>query len=315
MSKRTYISFLLIFIISCNTNKNVTNLQIEDNYSTAIEKLTLNLKNLYLTNFLAAKKKLAVIIFVNENGIQSRMGEFISNSIQLKIFDPKTFTLLERERIDSLLSEYEFNQTGLVSSIDSKKLGQLLGADLVLIGTVALNKTDNNKLYFIITGRIVNLESGEITAINSINIKSNDELFEKYNTKLAKNLVNIAGQYKLTIKNIVVDRKKADGRDWDVMSGPDIFLIVKTSLTDNIKSKIFTDKYEVQGEVLTSRIILGKNDYINIAVYDYDDMEKDLIGNIIISEQQIIDCLTAKTEKKVNVDQIKSLTYSIERED
>lgn len=315
MKKYSLILISILFVsIACNLtpNRNEPQISIENNFYKAIEKFTANIKNSYFSNNNLAQKKLAVLPFVNENGNLSKLGEFISNYVQLKLFDPKTFILLERERIDSLLSEYEFNQNGLVNDLDSKKLAQLLGADLVLVGTISLNKTNNNKLYFAISGRIVNLISGEINAVSFINILSNGELFEKYNTQYNKKLKSTAGTFKITLKDIIISNTKSNGRDWDMLSGPDIYIKINSSLS-NIKSDIYYDKYELHGEVFTCNIILGKNDYIHITIYDHDEIEIDTIGNLVITDSQIIDCLNNNKQIETSFDQIKHITIMIEK--
>ena len=110
------------------------------------------------------KKRLAVLIQVDENGNKTDLGKEIANSIQVNIFNPKLFALLERERIDSLLDEYDFGFSGMVEQLSSKELGNLLGAELVVVGTI------RHKEFVTVNSRIVDLESGEILGIGEITI-------------------------------------------------------------------------------------------------------------------------------------------------
>ncbi|MDY6969069.1 MAG: CsgG/HfaB family protein [Spirochaetota bacterium] len=311
--KIVIVLILITNTFQCSFNKNINKASIKYNYIQGIKIFTDYLKKSYLSNNTLAKEKLALLTFVNENGNQSRLGDFISNSIQLKIFDPNIFILLERQRIDSILKEYKFNQSGLVNNLDSKKLGKLLGTDLVLVGTISLNKTDTNELYFTINGRIVKLESGEIKAVSLVNILSNEELFEKYNTKINKKIKNLAGTYKIVIKDLKINRKKSNGRNWDAMSGPDVYVTIKTSLSDSIRSKTYNEKYEILDEVISTNIIFGKNDYISITVYDYDEYEIDTIGNLILNESQIIESINNNKEIKTTFGQVNDISIYIER--
>lgn len=110
-------------------------------------------------------KRLAVLTFVNEKGKKTDVSRDIANSLQVSIHEPELFVLLERERIDSLLEEYRFSNTGMVEELSGAELGKLLGAELVVVGTVT------QKEYTTVISKIVDLQTGEVRAIGEINLK------------------------------------------------------------------------------------------------------------------------------------------------
>ena len=110
-------------------------------------------------------RRLAVLPFVNEEGKKIDLGRDIANSMQVAMYDPELFSMLERERIDSILEEYKFSKTGLVEEISAAELGKLLGAELILVGTVT------QKTYTSVISKIVDLTTGEIRAIGEVNLE------------------------------------------------------------------------------------------------------------------------------------------------
>ena len=129
-----YIYTILLLSIILNNNA-ISN---PNDFDGMMKALSTSLKSTY-SNKYNKVQRLAVMPFVNEGGKRSHLGIYVSNALQEFIFDSSKFDLLERERIDSLLQEHEFNSSGLVSSLTTKKLGNLLGADIVLIGTISLD--------------------------------------------------------------------------------------------------------------------------------------------------------------------------------
>lgn len=117
-------------------------------------------------------KRLAVLTFVDGNGKKTDIGRDIANSLQVEMHDPELFTMLERERMDSLLEEYKFSKTGMVEEISAAELGKLLGAELVLVGTVTQTS------YTTVISKIVDLQTGEILAIGEINLTDLSEAKE-----------------------------------------------------------------------------------------------------------------------------------------
>lgn len=306
---------LLIISISCTTKSVKNNDTIEKEIQTGLKDLAKQLITIYQENNAnASKRKLAIITFVNENTDQSVLGKYISNNMQTYMFNPKLFSLLERERIDSMLNEFEFNESGLINSLDSKKIGQMTGADLILVGTISIKETSNKIPYFVITCRLVELETGEILAIATKNIYATGKLIEDYGTLLPSSIKTIAGAYKLILKNIIIKKLKSNSQAWDADGSPcDIEIRLKSNVSKIMSSNVYYDQTQVDGEVYSTNIILEKNDVINIAVWDRDVMENDVIGNTNITESQIIEILKTKKPIKISFGQVEQLEIFLEK--
>jgi curli biogenesis system outer membrane secretion channel CsgG len=111
---------------------------------------------------------LAVPDFLNSDGTVSALGRqlrdeainyFTSSNPQIKI--------LERERLDAVLAELNLQSSGSIQENDSIALGELLGADAVIIGVLA--KYHSSRIVF--TTRIVDIRSGIILSSGSTQIR------------------------------------------------------------------------------------------------------------------------------------------------
>jgi hypothetical protein len=114
-------------------------------------------------------RRLALLNTVNVEGEKTVFGKEIASSLQSKMFNPKLFTLLERDRISGLLEEYTFNESGMVEEISSAELGKLLGAELVIVCSYSIEVDHKwNESRYRIGARIVDLETGEIWGVGRV---------------------------------------------------------------------------------------------------------------------------------------------------
>jgi hypothetical protein len=293
--KQSLVLLLIIgSMIGCkSTNPKVI---IETDINAAMINLTDKLKQVYIANNKISKQRLAVFPIMNEDGNKSRLGILSSNLIQDAIFDPKYFSLLERERIDSIINEHEFQSSGMVKEDYIKQIGEKLGADLVLVGTI--NRTNiNNNSYFSYSIRLVDVSSGEIKAISNTNVLFSISLVDKYNDiYYEKN----DGLFKVKFISIKIDPTKPSGLDWDADgSGPDIQIFVKTSQS-NIYSNVYYDRYQQLSDInnpfFSGNVMIQNADSIAISVWDIDILDDDLIGQITLSDQDVKDVIRNKTK-------------------
>lgn len=90
------------------------------------------------------------------------------------------YRLLERSHIDKILREQNFGASGRVDATTAAKMGKLLGADAVIMGTITdFSMTSSGKMRVgrlglgtstartALTGRVVDVETGEILASTS----------------------------------------------------------------------------------------------------------------------------------------------------
>jgi curli biogenesis system outer membrane secretion channel CsgG len=126
--------------------------------------------------------RVAVMDF-KANGISQLLASNISELVRNELIMMGGFAVLERSQVDQILKEQGFQQTGCTDTTCAVKVGQLLSAKKILIGTVM--KMGNKIL---ISGRIVDVEKGlgEIAANESaISADELDTATSKFAKKLA----------------------------------------------------------------------------------------------------------------------------------
>ncbi len=157
---------------ACSTTKEVVrpNKQtLHYQYDQALDELASKL----VSSYSGAKLRLAITPLVNSDNKRSRLGVEIADSLHEKLFNNGKFILLERSRIDSLLKEHQLQQQGVVQT--SAEIGSMLGADLVLVGTIGHSGSS-----FTLNGRIVSFGPGEVKAVGKSKLYAKVGLYQKY---------------------------------------------------------------------------------------------------------------------------------------
>ncbi|MBN1499346.1 MAG: curli production assembly/transport component CsgG domain protein [Spirochaetes bacterium] len=111
-----------------------------------------------LSKKINTSKKVAIFDFVTVNGQTLLLGKRISESM-ITYLNDNNITIVERKLLDQVLSEASLNSSGLTIEDTMKKMGKLLGADIIVVGTVKIEKEE-----VIINARSINLNGGEIVS-------------------------------------------------------------------------------------------------------------------------------------------------------
>jgi TolB-like protein len=83
------------------------------------------------------------------------------------LIDTKKFRVVERSQINKALSEQRFQQSGVIDERSATEIGKLLGADLIIIGSVV--KIGSS---YTINSRMIDIKTGEATL--GKNVTGND---------------------------------------------------------------------------------------------------------------------------------------------
>ncbi len=73
------------------------------------------------------------------------------------------FELVERSQLDKVLQELRIQHSGLIDSATAKKLGKLVGAKAVLVGSIS-DRSDR----IVVNARLINTESGRVRIAESV---------------------------------------------------------------------------------------------------------------------------------------------------
>jgi TolB-like protein len=110
----------------------------------------------------------------------------VSDLIRTEIFNTGLFRVFERTEMEKVLKEQQFGQTGLSDMDSAIKVGKLLQAKKVLVGTVS--KLGNS---YIVNARIIDVERGEMEFADKAKSDSEtdlDKAVESFARKIAKRI-------------------------------------------------------------------------------------------------------------------------------
>jgi len=117
---------------------------------------------------------IAVLNFSGDETVTQQQLGFITGEFAAKLIQSKAFTVLDRSRMDVILKEQGFQQTGACNSSECKlQMGQLLGVDNFVAGSMVRFGP-----HYAFRIEYVNVATGQV--IKTISFEKNGELYEVY---------------------------------------------------------------------------------------------------------------------------------------
>ncbi len=105
------------------------------------------------------KKLIAVKDFEVVVGQNKDAAKYVQEDVESLLVESGQFSVVERAKLGSLLEEIQLGQTGAIDPATAQKAGKLLGAELILTGTLAATGDEWN-----VNLRLVNTEMGLVIA-------------------------------------------------------------------------------------------------------------------------------------------------------
>lgn len=136
--------------------------------------------------------KIAIMNFSGKD-IPQKDAEKVTEMITGEIVLTKKFTVVERAKIEEILKEQSFQQAGCTDIECAVKMGRLVSARKILVGSVM--KLGNS---YIITGRLVDVEKG-IAELSAKETAANLESLSAAATRFASALTGVAMKEKKII--------------------------------------------------------------------------------------------------------------------
>lgn len=140
-------------------------------------------------------------------GISKNETKIISSRLRIDLFNTNFFTVLEREKMEDILTEQGFQLSGCTSDECVLEAGQLLGVKKIVAGSIG--KVGN---LFTISIRLIDVETGEV-----IKTATEDCLcgIEDVLTKSVKNVAQILSGKKLSSSNYsTATENKTEKNEW-----------------------------------------------------------------------------------------------------
>lgn len=116
--------------------------------------------------------------------VSSSAKSILRTALSNAVASKPGFAAYDRVDIDTLLDEHMFQQTGLVSEETMKQLGQMTGAQMIMIAEVDL--VGQNLL---VTAKVVDIETGQILAMKDQIMYNHVMGYKQGCTALANNLL------------------------------------------------------------------------------------------------------------------------------
>lgn len=117
------------------------------------------------------KWKIAVVEFSGINGQTGNLGKFISEELTTRLFSDGRFQVIERQLISSVLAEHKLSMTGLLDAKSTKKVGAILGVDVIVTGTIA-----DIGPAFKINARTIAVDTGGVFSVASAVLPKNEQI-------------------------------------------------------------------------------------------------------------------------------------------
>lgn len=134
---------------------------------------------------LLAKKIIAIKDFEVIMGTNKEVAKYVQEDVTTALVNSGQFNVVERSKLKSVLDELQLAQTGLTDPAGVKQVGKLLGADIILTGTLAPTGDEWN-----VNLRVVNTETGLIAA--ALNKKGR---LHELKTEAFREMKNIDGNF------------------------------------------------------------------------------------------------------------------------
>ncbi|MFC1670232.1 CsgG/HfaB family protein [Spirochaetota bacterium] len=145
----------------------------------------------------SAKKMILAVMDFKAEGVSKRVAKNTSELIRTEMINTGKYRVVERKQINQILKEQGFQKTGCTDQQCAVKIGKLLSAKYILIGTIM--KYEGN---IVINGRIVDVEKG-IALFGQRQLTKKGKLFsavtlftDKLTAKITKERKTVKRDYK-----------------------------------------------------------------------------------------------------------------------
>jgi len=185
---------------------------------------------LLITTSLFGAKYLA-ILDLEPTGITQTEAKVLTQTLTSKMIELSDYTIVERANIDKILKEQKFQHSGCTDRECAVEIGQLLNADITIIGTAGkIGST------YTLQTRIINVATGEaLTSADFTHKGEIDELLREGIESVVHEMLGIPYQKKINFKSSSSDY----GYNQEINSNPSVAVTDINVLESRLK-KIVT---------------------------------------------------------------------------
>jgi len=180
---------------------------------------------LAVTGFTADKKSSVAVLDFESMGTEDYLGKAVSEIMRTALVSNPNYRVVERAQINKAIAEQKFQKSGLIDDKSAVEIGKVLGADLIIVGSVV--KIGNA---YTINSRLIEVKTGE--AKLGKNVTGTDlNLLTSMSNELVGSLFGIE-HHQAKPKRSTDEKKTPDAgldqgkkvaysnlKDWEVLNG------------------------------------------------------------------------------------------------
>lgn len=142
-----------------------------------------------MLTFAQETKKVAILEVVDrENKLTYSQKLVLRSNMARAIANTDGYEAYDRSDVDVIMSEQDFQRTGMVSDAEIRKLGELTGVSLILVTEGVL--LEANKIF--VTAKILNVETGRVDMTDNITMGMESGAMQQGCNTLASKLFGIS---------------------------------------------------------------------------------------------------------------------------
>lgn len=142
-----------------------------------------------LISYAEATKKVAILEVVDKEGMLSYSQKVLLRSTMARaIANREGYEAYDRTDVDAIMSEHEFQRSGLVSESEIRTLGEMTGVSLILVTEGVL--VGNDKLF--VSAKIINIETEKVEMMDNITVGLNSEEIRTGCETLVKRMIGVS---------------------------------------------------------------------------------------------------------------------------
>ena len=180
---------------------------------------------LAVTGFAADKKSAIAVLDFESIGTEEYLGKAVSEIMRTSLVSNHKYRVVERAQINKAISEQKFQKSGLIDDKSAVEIGKVLGADLIIVGSVV--KIGNA---YTINSRLIDVKIGEAklgknvtgTDLNLLTSMSN-ELVENLFGAEHKQTQQKSQLNEKTVSDVTKDQSIRSSllnlNDWEILNG------------------------------------------------------------------------------------------------
>ena len=142
-----------------------------------------------MLTFAQNTQKVAILEVVDREGRLSYSQKLILRSSMARaVSNTDGYEAYDRSDVDMIMSEQDFQRTGLVRDEEIQKLGEMTGVSLILVTEGVL--TGDNNIY--VTAKILHVGTGKVIMMDNMMMKLSADEMQKSCKELATKLLGVS---------------------------------------------------------------------------------------------------------------------------